>query len=141
VERGERPFRPTHDLSRDRGLNDTVWKIINACWDQEPEKRYSASRVVLSLRDWLDRPDDYRPLNDFDRALPSQVLSSDRIDHPFSTLEPNDEDAEMNELKWISREVGDSSSTMGHYETRPGTFTNRHLSASGVYSTRLRRHL
>jgi hypothetical protein len=107
VKRGERPFRPTHDLSRARGLNDEVWHIINACWNQEPGKRPTAGMAVEYLRNLPDRPDDYRPLNDFDRALPSQVLSSDRIDHPFSTLKLNHGDAiEMSELKWISRDVG-----------------------------------
>jgi hypothetical protein len=109
VKRGKRPCRPTHDLSRTRGLNDTIWQIIETCWNQDPAKRYNASKVVGFLRNLPDRPDDHRPLNDFDKALPSHVLSTrDRADHPFSTLELNDEDADtrMKELKWISRDVG-----------------------------------
>jgi hypothetical protein len=108
VKHGKRPSRPTHDLSRTRGLNDVIWQIIETCWNQDPDKRYTASQVVVSLRNLPDRPDDCRPLNDFDKALPSQVLSTrDRVDqNPFSTLEQSDEDTDMKELKWISREVG-----------------------------------
>lgn len=106
VKRGKRPSRPTHDLSRTRGLNDAIWQIIETCWDQDPDERYTASQVVESLRYLPDRPHDDRPLNDFDKALPPQVLSTrDRVDHPFFTFEQNDEDAEMEELKWISREI------------------------------------
>jgi hypothetical protein len=104
VKRGKRPCRPTHNLSRTRGLNDTIWRIIETCWNQDPNKRYTASQVVESLRNLPDRRDDRRPLNDFDKALPSQVLSTrGRVEHPFSTLEQTDEDPDMNELKWISR--------------------------------------
>jgi len=109
VKHGKRPSRPTHDLSRIRGLNDAIWQIIETCWNQDPGERYTASEVVVSLRNLPDRPYDCRPLNDFDKALPSQVLSTlDRVDqNPFSILEQNDEDsADMNELKWITREVG-----------------------------------
>jgi hypothetical protein len=90
-------------------LNDAIWRIIETCWNQDPDKRYTASEVVESFRNLPDRLDDHRSLNDFDKTLPSQVLSTrDRADHPFSTLEPNDEDVDtrMNELKWISRDVG-----------------------------------
>jgi hypothetical protein len=106
VKRGKRPSRPTHDLSRTRGLNDAIWQIIETCWIQDPDKRYTASEVVLFLRNLPDRPNDGRPLNDFDKPLPPQALSTrDRVDHPFSTLKQNDEDPEMNELTWISGEI------------------------------------
>ena len=88
-------------------MNDAIWQIIEACWNQDPDERYTASKAVVSLRNLPDRPDDCRPLDDFDKALPSQVFSTrDRVDqNPFSILEQNDDDADMNELKWISREV------------------------------------
>jgi len=110
VKRGKRPPRPTHELSQTRGLNDEIWRIIEKCWNQDPNKRPTARVVVESLRNLPDRPPDDRSLNDFDKALPPQVLSMhSRVDHPFSTLDSSPEDTEkMNELKWISREVGAS---------------------------------
>jgi hypothetical protein len=106
VKRGKRPSRPTHGLSRARGLNDAIWQIIETCWDQDPDKRYTAGQVVSFLFNLPDRPFDSRPLDDYDNALPPQALRTRNfVDHPFSTLQQNDEDAEMNELKWISREI------------------------------------
>jgi hypothetical protein len=107
VKLGKRPSRPTHDLSLTRGLNDEIWHIIEACWDQDPSGRPSASKVVEYLRALPNKPSDHRPLNDFDKVLPSQVLSMhNRADHPFSTLALSPEDTDkMHELKWVSREA------------------------------------
>jgi serine/threonine protein kinase len=108
VKRGRRPTRPTKKKSQTRGLNDDVWNIIEACWNQDPNMRPSASKVVEYLRGLPNRPDDHRPLNDLDRALPPQVLSTgDRVDHPFSKLGPRSDDTDkLRELKWVSREIG-----------------------------------
>jgi len=105
VMQGRRPSRPSHELSQTRGLNDEIWHIIEACWSQDPSKRPPASEIVEDLRNLPDRLPDQRPLNDFDKILPSQVLSiPNRPDHPFATLASSDEDTEaLRELKWISR--------------------------------------
>jgi serine/threonine protein kinase len=42
VKRGKRPPRPTHELSQIRGLNDEIWRIIEAGWNQDPDKRPTA---------------------------------------------------------------------------------------------------
>jgi hypothetical protein len=108
VKQGRRPARPKHELSRTRGLNDEVWHIIETCWSQDPGQRPSASDVVGYLRGLPNKPDDHRPLNDFDKRLPSQVLSMhNRADHPFSTLAFSPEDTDqMHDLKWVSGDVG-----------------------------------
>src|ERR1700683_1312962 len=86
VKQGRRPSRPSHELSQTRGLNDEIWHIIEACWSQDPSKRPPASEIVEDLRNLPDRLPDQRPLNDFDKILPSQVLSiPNRPDHPFAT--------------------------------------------------------
>jgi hypothetical protein len=107
VKQGKRPSRPLHETSRIRGLNDEIWHIVENCWTQDPNARPSATRVVESLRNLPNRPDDRRPLNDFDRSI-SQVLSMhDQADHPFATLVAlNGDTAEMQYLKWVSRESG-----------------------------------
>jgi len=108
VKQGKRPSRPSHEISRIRGLNDNIWHIIEACWTQDPSARPSATKVVEDLRNLPNRPDDRRPLNDFDKSLPSQMLSMhESADHPFATLAANSDDsAEMQDLKWVSREWG-----------------------------------
>jgi hypothetical protein len=107
VMQGQRPSRPTHELSHTRGFNDEIWHVIEVCWDQDPDKRPTASKVVESIRGLPNRPLDRRPLNDFDKTLPSQVLSMhNRADHPFATLASSPEDTnKMQELKWVSRVV------------------------------------
>ena len=107
VKQGKRPSRPLHEMSRIRGLNDEIWNIIEVCWTQDPGARPPATNVVEYLRNMPNRPHDYRPFNDFDKPLASQVLSMhDRADHPFATLaEPSaDDSTEMQNLFWASRE-------------------------------------
>jgi len=106
VKQGRRPSRPSDQLSQTRGLNDAIWQIIQTCWMHDPSARPSATQVVENLRSLPNRPIDQRPLYDFDKALPSQLLSMhNRADHPFSTLAASPEDThEMTQLKWASRE-------------------------------------
>lgn len=47
MERGERPERPT-----DMGLADSVWALIEQCWDENPRNRPKMSDVSRTLRDW-----------------------------------------------------------------------------------------
>jgi len=42
---GNRPTRPTHP-----SLTDHLWKMIERCWSQKPQKRPEISEVVLCLR-------------------------------------------------------------------------------------------
>jgi hypothetical protein len=79
---GKRLPCPTHELSRTRGLKDKIWHIIEACWNQDPNKRPTASKVVESIRNLPNLPPDLRPLNDFDKS--SEVLS---MDDPADHLE------------------------------------------------------
>lgn len=106
VKQGKRPSRPSHEMSRIRGLNDEIWHIIEACWTQDPDARPSATKVLEYLRNLPNRPLDSRPLNDFDKLLTSQALSMyDRADHPFATLAASADDSdELQNLKWVSRE-------------------------------------
>jgi hypothetical protein len=109
VMQGKRPPRPGHPLSRTRGLNDKVWHIITACWDQDPDARPTASKVVEYFRGLPNQPSDHRPPNDFDKALPSRVLSAhNRIDHPFSTLALRSQDIDkMYQAELASSKGGD----------------------------------
>lgn len=102
---GKRPARPLHDLSRTRGLNDEVWSLVESCWAQNPAERPSADQVVKQLRSLPNRPSDQRP---FDHLAMFDQRSWLERDHPFSTLAPNNENsAEMEDLKWISRPMDD----------------------------------
>lgn len=92
VKRGKRPPRPLHELSRTRGLDDKIWNIIETCWNHDPAMRPTASKVVEYFGNLPDRPSDPRPFDYFDKALPSHVLSYDRVDHPFSTLASDPEE-------------------------------------------------
>lgn len=107
VKQGKRPPRPSYGVSQIRGLTDDIWNVMEDCWIQDPVARPSATNIVEFLRGLPNRPIDQRPLNDFDTALPSNVLSMHgRVDHPFSTLASSPEDTDdMHDLKWVSRDV------------------------------------
>jgi hypothetical protein len=46
---GERPKWPGgHQMI---GMTDDVWKIVNACWDQDPRSRLPAFKVVNGLKE------------------------------------------------------------------------------------------
>jgi len=105
VKQGKRPARPSDAQAMTRGLNDMIWQIIENSWMPDPVARPLASEIVERLRNLPNRPPDQRPLNDFDQALPSQVLSKhNRADHPFASIEMDDEDThQIQQLKWVSR--------------------------------------
>jgi len=85
VKRGKRPSRPPRNLHQARGLNDSMWRIIEACWDTIPHRRPKASQITEYLRTLPGQPADLRPLDDFDISFPSQVLHT-QLNNPFSTL-------------------------------------------------------
>jgi serine/threonine protein kinase len=85
VQSGKRPPRPSHDLSRIRGLNDEIWHLIDACWDQEPFQRPTSSQILNQLQALPNRPADQRPADDFEMSIPSELLHPG-LKRPFSTL-------------------------------------------------------
>ena len=84
VLQGKRPERPSHDLSRIRGLSDDVWNIIVTCWAQDPTQRYTVEQVLEQLQA-SNQPVDQRPPDDFSVNPLSQTMYR-HIDHPFSAL-------------------------------------------------------
>jgi hypothetical protein len=85
VTKGTRPSRPSHDLSRIRGLNDTIWNTVESCWSQEPNDRLSTPQIVESLRLSHDFADDQRPFDEFDVSFPARTPHSHN-EHPFASL-------------------------------------------------------
>ena len=43
IPRGDRPNRP-------KDINDVVWGLLTACWDQDPQKRPNIGNVVEKLK-------------------------------------------------------------------------------------------
>ena len=84
VTKNKRPCRPSNDLTRQRGLNDEIWHLIEVCWSPNPSERLSASQIVQLLRALPGQLEDPRPLDKFDISLHSQVLHE--VDHPFAIL-------------------------------------------------------
>jgi hypothetical protein len=60
--------------------------LLKLPWNHDPVMRPTASKIVEYFGNLPDRPSDPRPLDYFDKALPSHMLSYDCADHPFSTL-------------------------------------------------------
>lgn len=85
VRSGQRPLRPSHDLSQIHGLNDEIWHLIEACWNQEASQRPPTSQIVEQLRALPDRPADQRPVDNFEISFPSRI-SRTELNRPFSTL-------------------------------------------------------
>ncbi|KAF7975287.1 hypothetical protein HWV62_10046 [Athelia sp. TMB] len=86
VSSGERPNRPIGLHSQARGLTDSVWEIMVACWDQLPEKRLSASQAVQRLGGLPGLPIDSRPLDDYSLP-PSLRTTCTQIPHLSAILE------------------------------------------------------
>lgn len=103
VLQGIRPTRPLYNISRDRGLTDDFWNLIQTCWAQDPAERPTATEVVRQLRSLPDRPQDTRSFDDLHISTPSQMVYK-KANHPFSSLGPNDEDDDVVQaLKCMSR--------------------------------------
>jgi hypothetical protein len=107
---GRRPSRPFEPLEPSepspqiRGLDDDMWLLIEACWDQVPEKRPGADHIVKSLRELPNRGKDERPRRDLNSTYVAQMRSIDNQDseqHPFSALLPSREDSDiLRDMKW-----------------------------------------
>ena len=56
---GNRPSRPTHpDVTND------LWRIVERCWDQDPQRRPDVSDVILCLRNVIDLRCNLADVND-----------------------------------------------------------------------------
>lgn len=82
---GERPARPTDKRALGRGINDEIWLLVEACWDQDPHARPTAAEIVERLEGLPNRPVDTRPVDHFELSLLTKVLQA-RTEHPFATL-------------------------------------------------------
>lgn len=47
ITQGRRPPRPEHPL-----VTGPLWKLMQRCWDQEPNLRPKATEVLQELREW-----------------------------------------------------------------------------------------
>ena len=50
VGQGYRPLRLEDDMSLERGLDDTLWSLMEKSWDQDPICRPSAHELKAQLR-------------------------------------------------------------------------------------------
>ncbi|KDQ12659.1 hypothetical protein BOTBODRAFT_634144, partial [Botryobasidium botryosum FD-172 SS1] len=49
VDRKQRPPRPADSLSAGRGLNDSIWALVEECWTHDPDQRPAAALVSSQL--------------------------------------------------------------------------------------------
>jgi serine/threonine protein kinase len=79
VLRGERPEMPGN--AQDVGLTGEMWKLLESCWQQDPEKRPTMDEVVRRWQKFVDRND-----NTTTRCvqIPRVIGTSPLI--PFSTF-------------------------------------------------------
>jgi hypothetical protein len=82
---GKRPERPLDDVSKTRGLNDDVWKLVKACWAQDPTDRPRIVQVIGQLRALAGLRIDERKLDNLSLDLPLY----DHTKHPFAALITN----------------------------------------------------
>ncbi|KAF7975372.1 hypothetical protein HWV62_9703 [Athelia sp. TMB] len=92
ISRGMRPKRPVDLRSQTRGLTDSIWKIIETCWHQFPQQRFSASQAVQRFRSLPGLPVDKRPLDDYN--MPAALRTTyTQAQHPFAVLKSDVEQA------------------------------------------------
>jgi hypothetical protein len=82
---GKIPVRPSHQLSRTRGLSDAIWQLVETCWDPDPTFRPTAAHIMEQLRALSDMAVDERLVDDFNIKFPSQMLCN-HAEHPFYAL-------------------------------------------------------
>jgi hypothetical protein len=85
VTQGNRPTRPSHDISMTRGLSDAVWELVETCWNPDPTKRHTAKHIIERFHALPGLPTDERPVDDFNIMFPSQMLYN-HAEHPFYAL-------------------------------------------------------
>jgi hypothetical protein len=107
---GERPPRPFHALSSSRGLNDDMWHLIEACWNQDPGKRPVAAQIIECLCLLPYCAIDTRPLDSHITPAPQMWYKQDK--HPFCALAPGPEDTDI--LKGLKQILADRISGPAH---------------------------
>ncbi|KIM87637.1 hypothetical protein PILCRDRAFT_815214 [Piloderma croceum F 1598] len=97
------PPEPSGPSPKTRGLDDDMWLLIEACWDQDPAKRPGADHIVKSLRELPNCGIDKRPRSDLNLTSLSQMWSNQE-QHPFSALLSSREDNDiLRNMKWMSK--------------------------------------
>jgi serine/threonine protein kinase len=86
VKKGQRPIRPSDELSKVRGLTDEVWDLVEICWSSDPTQRLTAADIVVRLRALPNQPMDRRPVDDFGADFPSRALYK-HPEHAFCVLD------------------------------------------------------
>jgi hypothetical protein len=110
ISAGERPPRPFHALSDSRGLNNNIWHLIGACWNQDPGTRPVATQIIECLRLLPHFANDTRPLDSHIAPAPQMWYKQD--EHPFCNLAPGPEDTDI--LKGLKRISADYISGPAH---------------------------
>ncbi|KIM76252.1 hypothetical protein PILCRDRAFT_654444 [Piloderma croceum F 1598] len=84
VMEGKRPARPTEAL-----LDDNIWRLVEACWTQQPNDRPSATQIVQRLVTFTRRRGyvDQRPVDEWDNPLEPNPWPL--AGHPFSAYSPD----------------------------------------------------
>lgn len=85
VTNSARPPRPLAELSRIRGLDNTIWATIESCWSQRPSDHPSSRQIVDRLHCSLGMVDDHRPFDNYDTSFPARAAYS-QAKHSFSSL-------------------------------------------------------
>jgi hypothetical protein len=75
-------------VSQDRGLNDEIWHLIEACRAQDQMQRLTATEIVKILQALPGCLVDQRPLDNWVTVLPSQALPKE-FTHMPPTLAPS----------------------------------------------------
>ena len=116
VAQGQRPSRPATDRN---GLDNDVWRLIEACWDQSPNLRPTAKHVVQRLIRLSNFIEDRRSDDIFDNPFSSQILYP-RADHPAPAHQLSEEHIAMLRA-WKSNtklSVSQSTATPPPYQTQ-----------------------
>src|SRR6266436_1000235 len=61
VVNGKRPTCPSDNRSIARGLEDTIWKLVESCWAQQPMERPIAGQIVEQVQALPNEVVDRRP--------------------------------------------------------------------------------
>jgi hypothetical protein len=74
VVNGKRPTCPSDNRSIARGLEDTIWKLIESCWAQQPTERPTAGQIVEQVQALPNEVVDRRPIDKFHSPFPSATI-------------------------------------------------------------------
>ncbi|KAH7926283.1 kinase-like protein [Leucogyrophana mollusca] len=84
---GRRPVKPSPEEWDETGLEDAMWDMIVACWDQKPEQRPTTAQVVKFVE---FRYPSLSNITTESAWIPSFLadLASTHANHPFSCMVP-----------------------------------------------------